>query len=171
MHRQLASSPITKLRQDFAAEGAFGAIMRYVREGQVSSTVAEGWAAFVFKDLGDRVSEAKEEIRRIEQVLDRLAQVCAQGAKTPMFDELALRALGLSRDLNTLDGWLISLYETELTMLLFVNPPRAKEKPAQMARSMQALIQKRIAEGNFLLKAPELFRPGQAPSPRRASTI
>jgi hypothetical protein len=160
MHRQLAPSPITKLRQDFAAEGAFGAITRYVREGQVSSTIAEGWAAFVFKDLGDKVAEAKEEIRRIDQVLDRLAQVCAQGAKMPVFDELALRALSLSRELNTLDGWLISLYETELTMLLFVNPPRAKAKPLQMARSMQALMQKRIAEGNFLLKAPALFKTG-----------
>jgi hypothetical protein len=47
-----------------------------------------------------------------------------------------------------------------LTMLLFVNPQRARAKPLEMARSMQALTQKRIAESNLLLKAPELFKPG-----------
>lgn len=159
MRPQLAS-PIAKLRQDFATEGAFGAIIRHVLEGKVSNTVAEGWAAFVFKDLGDKIAEAKKELRHIDQSLDRLNQVCSQGAKLSEFDKLALRALSLSRELKTLDGWVVSLYETELTMMLFVNPLLAKAKPLEMARSIQALTQKRIAEGDFLLKAPELFTPG-----------
>jgi hypothetical protein len=58
------------------------------------------------------------------------------------------------------DGWMISLYETELTMLGYALPERAKAKPIEMAKSMEALAQKRLAENRMGLKAPELFKVG-----------
>ena len=54
----------------------------------------------------------------------------------------------------------MSIYETDLSMICYGAPERAKAKPLEMARSMQALTQKRLAEHDFALKAPELFKLG-----------
>ena len=66
----------------------------------------------------------------------------------------------MAREVTTFDNWVMSLYETDLTMIWLGNPERAQSKPLEMARSMEALRQKRLTELDFGLNAPELFKRG-----------
>lgn len=69
----------------------------------------------------------------------RLHQSAQQGKNSKSYDRLEGTLQSLAREMTTFDGWVISLYETEPTMLWFVNPERAKAKPLEMARSMEEL--------------------------------
>jgi hypothetical protein len=149
-----------KVQQDFAKEGAFHVIRRYVREGTIDSGTASQWSAQVFAALNEKVAEAKKEVRHIAQVLDRLEHVCKGGARAAPHAQMETTVQSLAHHFTAFDGWMISLYETELTMLSYVLPARAKARPIEMAESMEALAQKRLAEQRMGLKAPELFKLG-----------
>jgi hypothetical protein len=46
-------------------------------------------------------------------------------------------------ELAALDGWVVSLYETDLTMLGVINPTTRRQRPQAFARAMDQLWQKR----------------------------
>jgi hypothetical protein len=131
-----------------------------VREGTIDSGTASQWSAQVFAAMNEKVAEAKKEVRHIAQVLDRLEHVCKNGARPAPYAQMETAVQGLAQHFMAFDGWMISLYETELTMLGYALPERAKAKPIEMAKSMEALAQKRLAENRMGLKAPELFKVG-----------
>ena len=54
----------------------------------------------------------------------------------------------------------MSLYETDLTMVDFGAPSRGKDKASEFAASYDALRRKRVAELDFKLKDPSLFKIG-----------
>jgi hypothetical protein len=81
--------------------------------------------------------------------------------QNPMsFNSHTMQREALSRELTAFDGWIISLMESYLTLLFFGNPERANAKPNEIAKSMQALTQKRVSSMNFMLKDPSLFKVG-----------
>jgi 6-phosphofructokinase len=155
----MAELDMNKVQQDFATEGAYKVIRRYVREGKIAPETGVRWAAQIFEALAIKAEEAQKEVGHLKQVVERLQHVCRQG-KPQSFDRLEATLQTLAREMTTFDGWVISLYETELTMLWMVNPERAKAKPLEMARSMEELTSKRMTERDFMLKAPDLFKVG-----------
>jgi hypothetical protein len=149
-----------KLAQEFMDEGAFVVIDRYVRSGQISPEVASGWVQQVFLLYQQKVQEAQREVKRLDAVLGRLAAVAAQGSRKRPYLERDPLVISLAHEVTTFDNWVMSIYETDLSMISYGAPERAKAKPMEIAKSMQALTQKRLAERDFGLNAAELFKRG-----------
>ncbi|BCW87118.1 hypothetical protein sos41_02440 [Alphaproteobacteria bacterium SO-S41] len=156
----MADIDMKKLAHEMATEGAFHVIRRYVAENQISKEDASRWVAQIFVALAEKVKEAQRELRRLETVLVRLKGVTDTGKRARLFNPRDSLFLSLARELTTFDNWVISLYETDLSMISLGNPERARAKPVEMARAMDALYAKRLEDHDFLLKAPDLFRTG-----------
>ena len=148
------------LARQMAQEGAFSVINDYVEQGKITKEVAAHWTAQFFGAFADKVKEAQTEIRKLESALQRLAAVTAQGKRTRPYNPQDPLIYSLAHELTTFDGWVISLYESDLTMISWGAPERAREKPGEFAAAMNALYAKRLEEHNINLSAPGLFKLG-----------
>ena len=149
-----------KLAAEFNSDGAFSVINRYVKSGQISPDEASAWVAQTFQLYAAKVREAQKEVRHLDAVLARLAHVTAEGGRKHRYQPVDPLVLSLARECTTFDNWVMSIYETDLTMIHYANPARAKAKPQEMAKSLDALYQKRLQDMNFALNAPDLFTQG-----------
>lgn len=156
----MAELDTRKIAEDFNRDGAFRTLRSYVQQGTISKDQAAQWTAQLFKIFAAKIEEAKKEVKRLDAVLQRLAVVAAQGKRKRAYVEQDPLVLSLAHELGAFDGWVMSLYETDLTMISYGAPDRARAKPNEMAASMNALYQKRLEEMKFQLKAPELFKLG-----------
>jgi hypothetical protein len=139
--------------------GVFGALFRFQESGAVSPEFASQMLMAFFTKYENQVKEAARELEHIQSVLGRLAVVCRRGATTRrklQRDDAIIREL--AHEAVTFDNWVISLYETDLTILGLARPDIAKKRPHEFARSMDALWQKRLDEQVGNLKDPTLFR-------------
>jgi hypothetical protein len=141
-------------------QGAFVSLETLVREYGVSAK----WEARTLRDLFTRLSlqiaEAQKEIQHIQGALSRMDQTCKAG------DHIRPRGYGegpsplierFQRDLWALDGWVVSLLETDLTLVGFVSHPLARSKVNQLNLSMTRLLNERKAGLYPFLKDPTLF--------------
>lgn len=156
----MAELDTRKIAEDFNRDGAFRTLRSYVQQGTISKDQAAQWTAQLFKIFAAKIEEAKKEVKRLDAVLQRLAVVAAQGKRKRAYVDQDPLVLSLAHELGAFDGWVMSLYETDLTMISYGAPDRARAKPNEMAASMNALYQKRLEEMKFQLKAPELFKLG-----------
>lgn len=149
-----------ELAAQFARLGAFSAINHYVENGTITPDIAASWTSKIFQMYQAKTKEAQKEVHRIDAVLHRLAAASAAGAHRHPYRPMDPKVLALAHEVTTLDNWVMSLYETDLTMIWLAAPERAQAKPLEMVRSMEALRQKRLAELDFGLNAPDLFTRG-----------
>jgi len=61
-------------------------------------------------------------------------------------------------DLNALDGWTISLLETNFTIIAFIDPRKAQMKLTQLQSAMSSLMSKRSSDMEPFLKDPSMFK-------------
>jgi hypothetical protein len=154
----MAAAPSTQeLAQQFATRGAFNAILENVKKGAISTETASQWIAQLFTVYSSKVDEAKREVRHLDLVLQRLAHVTQQGAHPRPYEDRLPLLRQLSQELTTFDNWVVSLMETDLTMIWLAAPERARAKPQELAKAMAALTQKRIDQQKLSLNAPDLF--------------
>jgi hypothetical protein len=157
MHPSLTTQ---KIASDFETEGAFSAINDYVDRKLISADEASSLVAQLFRLYQAKVEEAQKEVRHLDAVLGRLAHIARGGTHKRPYQSRDPQIVGLAHELTVFDGWVISLYETDLTMISYGAPDRARAKPLEMQRSMDALYRKRREEMQWSLNAPELFRRG-----------
>jgi len=148
------------IAQDFARDGAFHSINNYVREKKITPETASAWTAQLFAVFEEKIKEAQREVQHLQTSLMRLADAARRGKRKHAYKEIDPHVVSLAHELTTFDGWVMSLYETDLTMISYGAPERARAKPAEMAKSMDALYAKRLEEMKFTLNAPELFKLG-----------
>ncbi len=148
------------IAQDFARDGAFHTIRTYIAARRITPEQASAWTAQLFAVFEEKIKEAQKEVQHLQTVLMRLAAVAARGKRKHPYKEVDPHVVSLAHELTTLDNWVMSLYETDLTMISYGAPERARAKPGEMARAMEALYAKRLAEMKFTLNAPELFTRG-----------
>lgn len=152
--------PKQELVNEVATRGIFHAIEHFVARGDISETQAKAWSAAAYQFFLDQIQEAQRETRRIDAVLNRLLHTANEGKLAKNWMACDPRIAQLGRDMTALDGWMISLLETSLTMSGFGAPERGRAKPHEIAESMDRLWAKRIQELDFRLKDPTLFRVG-----------
>jgi hypothetical protein len=142
-------------------DGFFIGLEKLRQQGTLSSADAGRVRASLFKYLAARVAESQRELHRIQAVLARLNAVCQEASHStaPLPLVLTGPVTRLSADLAALDGWVISLYETDLTMLGVVNPTTRRQRPQEFARAMDRLWQKREAQLSYV-KDASLFEEG-----------
>jgi hypothetical protein len=139
-------------------DGFFVGLEKLRQQGTLSPEDVGKVRAHMFKYLGHRVAECQRELHRIQAVLARLHAVCQEASHstgpTPLVFAGPVSRIG--SDLAALDGWVVSLYETDLTMLGVINPTTRRQHPQEFARAMDRLWQKREVELSGI-KDPSLF--------------
>jgi hypothetical protein len=137
--------------------GAFRAVRHFVETGAMTKEQASRFTAEIYEFFLLKTCEAKNEIRRIEAVLNRIEQICRAGkiAKPWIPNDPSIDRLG--RDVMAFDGWVMSLYETDLTLVGVGAPHIVHAKPFEMWASREKLWEKRLEKLHLGLKIPELF--------------
>lgn len=152
--------PKEELVNEVAKQGIFHAIEFFFSRGDISEGQAKAWNAAAYQFFLDQIEEAQREVRRIDAVLVRLRNTANQAKLAPKWMPRDPRISQFAQDMGALDGWMISLLETSLTMSGFGAPERGRAKPHEIAQSMDRLWEKRIRELDFRLKDPSLFKLG-----------
>jgi hypothetical protein len=107
------------------------------------------------------VLEAKKEIARLHTSVERLEAACRAGmipdlaagdkAFTPSVERLRM-------EMQTFDGWTISLLESDISLLATVeNPPTAGERVNRLKGSFAELWNRRVDGYRPFANYPELF--------------
>ncbi|MGB7210742.1 MAG: hypothetical protein WBD27_18955 [Pyrinomonadaceae bacterium] len=141
-------------------QGAFVSLDTLVREHGVSLKTKSRIISEFFKQLSTQVAEAERETEYVRHALQRLKHTCHRGAQQDTFGRPALEKLLLEdfhRDLWILDGWTVSLLETDLTLVGFVSPQLARNKVDQINVAMSRLFKGRKELLSWNAKAPSLF--------------
>ncbi len=149
-----------ELVEEISKRGAFLAIEHFVETGTISKEQAAFYVSAIYSYFQRQVQEAQREVGRLHAVLARLAILCEQGRRAKSWAPRDPAVGKLAQEILALDGWVVSLYETDLTMIDFGSPSRGKDKAAEFAASYDALRRKRLDELDFKLKDPSLFKIG-----------
>ena len=158
MARQIT---IQIMAEEFDRKGMFKALGEFVKEGSMTKQRAEEIRREVFKIFLKQVKEAKSEVQHLNGSIARLEQICQAGVNArsgPVWADRPAEVHRLAEEIMTFDGWVVSLYETAITMMYFGAPDRAKAKPTEMMNSLEALRQKRLQQLDLDLKDPSLFK-------------
>jgi len=152
--------PITKeefLRQSMEV-GAFSALARNVDNGNIRKDKADDIADAIFDFFIGKFEEAEKEAHHISAVLTRL-KASARSGKTPAPGQSWTPKQSVIdafvRELATLHNWLVSLYETDITILDTIDPKLTELQPQKMADAMnkvRAERRKRLEHGAHFAK-------------------
>ena len=149
------------IAEEFDRKGAFRAITDWVNDGTISKAEATSFYSQTFKVFQEKVKEAQIELVRLNAVLARIEGICRTGAQTrpgAILNGRPPEVERLATEIGTLDNWVISLYESNISMVYWGAPDLARRKPNELANSMEALRQKRLANLKLNLKDPSLFK-------------
>jgi len=149
------------MAEEFDRKGMFKALNEFVQEGSMTPQRAGEIRVAVFNIFLKQVNEAKSELNHLKSSVGRLEHICKMGAQARPSAVWVDRPQELERlalEIMTFDGWIVSLYETAITMMYFGAPDRARAKPKEMLDSLEALRQKRLQALDLDLKDPSLFR-------------
>jgi hypothetical protein len=149
-----------ELVEEISKRGAFKAMEHFVETGTITKDQAAFYVSAMYNYFLGQVQEAQREVGRLQAVLARMSALCDTGRRTKTWTARDPGVDKLGQEIVALDGWTISLYETDLTMVDFATPARGKDKASEFAASYDALRRKRIDELDFKLKAPSLFKIG-----------
>lgn len=149
-----------ELVEEISKRGAFQALDHFVETGTITKELASIYGAAMYGYFLGQIQEAQREVLRLQAVLTRVKMLCEEGRRARTWVARDPRAAKLSQELVALDGWVISLYETDLTMWDFATPERGKDKAYEFADSYDALRQKRLTEVDFKIKDSTLFKVG-----------
>jgi hypothetical protein len=140
--------------------GAFISLDILVREHGLSLKSKSRIISRFFEMLGKQVEEAEREMEHVLNALRRMKNTCRRGSRQNTFGQPALEKALLEdfhRDLWILDGWTVSLLETDLTLVGFVSPQLARNKVDQINVAMSRLFKGRMELLSWNAKAPSLF--------------
>ncbi len=117
--------------------------------------------ARLFKLLLSKIMEGKREINRLQTAIDQLETACRGGldARRMENDAAYTAAAGrLASPLQDFDGWVISLFETDMALLSNIhNPATADGRIDSLSGSFTALWRQRMADEDGLVSHPDLF--------------
>jgi hypothetical protein len=135
------------VKQTVVKQGFFVGLENLRQQGKLTPQDVGNVRATLFAFLKARIAESQREIQKIQAVLHRLEATCAEGVtKRPVDLVFSGPVNRLGADINALDGWIVSLYETDLTIVGVINPTTRRQQPISFAQSMDRLWQRRESE-------------------------
>jgi hypothetical protein len=114
-----------------------------------------GWLGYWMQS---NLKEADTELAKLGAALARLkagSQMIENKKRVSAKDPAVTQFLN---DLDAVDGWTISLLETVLSIVAFLNTQKANQKVSQLNTAMQSLMARRQSESDPFLKDPSLFK-------------
>lgn len=97
--------------------GYFTGLDLLVKESVLTPEEAARTKAYVFSLLAKKTAEIKNEIGRLQAVVQRLEAVCQQGVKVKPFTANGPDVHGLRQAVASLHGWTVSLVESDFYLL------------------------------------------------------
>jgi hypothetical protein len=139
-------------------KGIFHALRHLVATGRLTEKEAEEHLGQMFRRYAALVQEAQSEVTRLSAVLSRMSALCAANQRRQPLAKGLGAVDQLSMEVKAFDGWTISLYETDVTMIRLAAPERGKAMPQDFAASMNKLWNERVENNKFFHKNPGLFK-------------
>lgn len=137
----------------------FGPGLRLLRSrGAITPAEEKAVTVNVYKSILNEVAEARKELNHIQMALTALAAAAEAGTRTPVGPGGDANFDKMTNSLITFDAWVASLLETDLTITGLLNPKHTRNKITELAKAMNALMDKRAAERHPVLDDPNLFR-------------
>ena len=154
--------PVTPERmfQETDRQGVFMALIDFVNKGDMDKEQASDMLVKAFNVYKNNVKEAQDEIRKIDVVLRQISGVVDRGMRKQPWVDRDPRVVELAHQITLLDGWVISLYETLLTMVAFGRPDRGKAKARELGEAFEKQWAIKIKEMNLAAKDHSLFKLG-----------
>lgn len=140
------------------AEGPVEGLKKLVAQN-FSQTIAGGYlSGWLGNWMKEPLTEAAKEIRHLQTSIARLEQLSRsiEQKQNIMFNDPLVAQF--MNELKTFDGWTVSLLETDLTIVSFVDAKKGRSKLAELNSAMTALMNKRQADQSPLEKGSELFK-------------
>jgi hypothetical protein len=135
------------IKQTVVQQGFFVGLENLRQQKKLSAEDVGKVRASLFVFLKARIAESRKEIQKIQAVLSRLEATCQEGMIPKPVDLVFSGPVNrVGADVQALDGWVVSLYETDLTIVGVLNPTTRKQQPLNFAQSMERLWQKREQE-------------------------
>lgn len=117
--------------------------------------------ARLFKLLLWKITQGKKEITRLQTAIDQLETACRGGLDPKRMENNAAYSAAVDRlasPLQDFDGWVISLFETDMALLSNIhNPTTADNRIDALSGSFTALWRQRMADEDGLVSHPDLF--------------
>ncbi len=142
-------------------EGWFHGHNKILREHNVSNEQAAQLKVGIFKLVLGKVLEAKAEIAKLQVAIGRMEAVCRAGV-VPKLAE-AQNAYSpdvwkLREEMRALDGWVISLLESDISLLAAIeNPETAGGRVKSLQQSFADLWNLRLKGFKLMARHPEVF--------------
>ena len=119
------------------------------------SEYRSGWLGiWMQRDL----KEADKEVAKIQAALKRLVHVSMNIERAKRISSTDPRVTQFKNDLDALDGWTVSLFETVLKIISILDRAKAKHKLSSLNSAMLELMAKREKADDPFLKDPTLFK-------------
>lgn len=145
-------------RQILTSEGSVEGLKKLVTQQNFSQTIASGylsgWLGFW---MLEQLKEAAKEVQHVQSAITRLQQLASSIDRNHniKFSDPAITQF--MNELKTFDGWIVSLLETDLTMITFIDAKKGRNKLTELNGAMTALMNKRQADQSPLDKNPSFF--------------
>lgn len=126
--------------------GFFRGYDRIIQKFNPDPAEARRFKSDLYNLLLKEVIEAKKEAVRLQSTLERMEMRCRRGVSNPGELKYALdaNALSLQSDLAALDGWVMSLLESSITLLHYIQSfETATNRALTIPQSIRTLIEKR----------------------------
>jgi len=141
--------------------GYFEGLSKVLQEYEVSKELGARLKASLFKHILKKILEAKKEIAKLQVSVERIEAACRAG----MIPDVATGNQAFSPAVNrlrmemqTFDGWTISLLESDISLLAtVVNPPTAGERVNGLKAAFAELWNRRMDGYRPFDNYPELF--------------
>jgi hypothetical protein len=151
-HKAFMANP-AKVKEfiDFALQNGF---FVGVEQARIKGVVGPAHFRYEYRRyfdmLHERVREAEKETARIAAVLTRMQTTANQGRNRLQLDRLGAAPddAAFQRDLLAFQGWLASLVETYVSILMYILGARgATRKVDDLQASLKAIIQRNVSMG------------------------
>ncbi|MGE3168323.1 MAG: hypothetical protein AB7G18_14720 [Pyrinomonadaceae bacterium] len=139
-------------------EGSFRGLLMMLERGEISESGVSAALTGIFRSLLGEIGEAKKEIVHIQNALAVMEGICRSAMHDRHGKANGLNTSRFTENLITLDAWVVSLVETDLTMTGMLNPGHTRKKIAELASAMNNLMDKRAAMKHPVFDDPNLFR-------------
>jgi hypothetical protein len=149
-----------EIQKALVTRGVFVGLDHVMQARKVTPQMAGKIRANIFDFFSHRVAEAKKEVLHIQGALARLEAACLEGKRPVPLNPGQIFSGPVSRfsdDINVLDGWVVSLFETDMTIIGNINPGKRQTKMPELSRAFDTMWQNRERELMVGVKTPGLF--------------
>jgi hypothetical protein len=145
-------------RQLLTSEGVVEGLKKLVAQN-FSQTIASGYlSGWLGNWMLEPLTEASKEIKHLQgsvSRLENLSRIINRKLDIKFNDPLIAQFMN---ELKTFDGWTISLLETDLTIISFLDAKKGRNKLSELNSAMTALMNKRQTDQSPLEKGSDLFK-------------